>query len=273
MANIITDLQKNPRETLEKGLSKIKYLPLLNRILKIEDTYDLLLRTEKKIEQKGLTSAFVDAFNDFGIKCDIVGAENVPSEKGTIYVSNHPYGIPEGVIALGLFSELIEQRRKEIKVIGAEILKVVRGIEQRVIFVGLHGDSDFSQLREIRKALNEGDLFFYPSADLSGYRLKEAPWKNGFGKIAKHATSIVPIWISGPDHGLMYNLCAKYGLENVRDVFAPREAWNKAGETLTWIIGKPIPKETLNAFSDNNGKLTQYVREKAEELSLDYKAA
>ena len=58
------DFGDDPRKTLEDVARFSKFIPFSNRILKFKDTYNLILRTEERIKDKGLTLAFVESFGD-----------------------------------------------------------------------------------------------------------------------------------------------------------------------------------------------------------------
>ncbi|MEK6945562.1 MAG: hypothetical protein AABW63_02105 [Nanoarchaeota archaeon] len=253
----------NPRRSLEIMLMCSRIIP---RSFKVSETLELFLRVDEKIRAEGFTEAFVGAANDFGFETEIIGAENIPDEKGTLYPSNHPYGMPEGAIAYGEFSRLVEKKGRKVIVVGDKILKLVPGIEARMIAVDPYGRNSLSSSRKIISTLKEDDVFLCPAAEISGENLREFPWRQSLGRIVKYAKNVVPVYFHGPDHKGHYNFFARHKLtRQIRLTYLMKEAWNKRGEKITMVIGEPIPRETLDSLGDN-GKITAYIKGKCEEL-------
>lgn len=267
------DESENPRESLEKVLEAAKRNPVIDDLLKVSKTYDMILRAEKNAEEKGWNYACLESTKEMGVNVELIGKENIPSKGPALYVSNHPYGLLDSSILFGSLGSLLKEKGEKIKVIGMNQLKFIKGIEEILLFV--HSTSEGSNLSSLRKALNYidegGNLAIYPSGSMSGPKLREYSWKNGITHFISHSSYIVPMWFSGPNHEKIYNLLARNEkTEKLRRVFSLREAWIKKGKTITLKIGEPIPSEWLmdkSKLKDSKDRI-QYLRRYAENLKV-----
>jgi len=266
------DKSENPKATLEKILETVKKNPVLDDLLKISQTYDMVLRAEKNAEKKGWNYACLEAIKEMGVKVEIKGKENILTNGPTLYISNHPYGLLDSAVLIGSLGSLLEKNGGKMKIIGMNQLRAIKGIEEVIYFV--NSTSSASNLKSLKDSLeyleNGGNLAIYPSGTPSGSGLKEYPWKNGIKHFLSSSSYVVPMWVSGPDHERIYNLLARHEkTEKLRRVFSFREAWNKSGKTIYLNIGNPLPSEWLMyEFKDGNER-TEYLRRCAENLKVE----
>jgi len=261
---------ENPKKSLEKIIDSARKNPVLDDLLKINKTYAMISRAEKRAEEKDWNYACEEAVKEMGVNYEIRGKENIPIDGRTLYISNHPYGILDSAILLGDFGSLLSKVGRELKIIAMNQLKFIRGIEKVAYFV--HSTVNKINLASVRESLrylnNGGDLAIYPSGRISGAGLKEYPWENGLGTFVSHSSYVVPMWFSGPDHAKIYNFLAKNKrTETLRTVFSLNEVWNKAGQTVVLNIGKPIRTKELKEIGNNKEKV-EYLRQVAEALKV-----
>ena len=263
------DKSENPRESLEKILDFVERNPVMDDLLKISQTYDMILRAEKNACEKGWNYACLEAVKEMGIKVKLIGEEHVP--KGpALYVSNHPYGLLDSAILIGSLGSLLNKKGEKLKAIAMNQLKFIKGIEEVLIF--MHSTSPGSNLGPLKDSLkyleNGGNLAFYPSRRMSGPGLKEYSWKDGIARFISHSSYVVPMWFSGPNHEGLYNLLARNEkTEKLKRLVFLRGVWNKRGKTITLNMGEPIYSGELVNIKDNEERI-QYLRECAENLKV-----
>ncbi|MFH1503216.1 MAG: 1-acyl-sn-glycerol-3-phosphate acyltransferase [Candidatus Diapherotrites archaeon] len=264
------DKSENPKESLEKVLQATKRNPVIDDLLKVSQTYNMIKRAEKNAEERGWNYACLESIKEMGVKVDLIGEKNVPDKGPTLYVSNHPYGLLDSAVLIGSLGSILKEKGKKIKVIAMNQLKFIKGIEEILHFV--HATTSSSNLSSLRDSLRYievgGNLAIYPSGTMSGPKLKEYPWENGIAPFISHSSYIVPMWFSGPDHEKIYNFLGRHKkTEKLRRIFSFREAWNKQGKTIVLNIGKPISSEELLKIKDGKERI-HYLRECAEDLKI-----
>ena len=268
------DYHNKPRESLEKIVEYAQEHPLIDRILKGTKTYQLLLKLEDRIKERGSIYAAQKFLEDLDVKYNIVGAENIPNNGSAVYVVNHPYGIVDSLALFGGLGGILESKGRKLKVIGTHLLKMVRGIEDIILFVD-SSENPFRKtpLKQYKSSIinvlhslhTKGDIATFPAGQISGEKLKEFPWNISLGKLVKRSDCIVPMWFTGPDHCIFYNFLARKNF-HLRNILTFVEAWNKAGETITLRIGKTITKNEIEKIGADNAEITNYIRQKAEAL-------
>jgi len=265
------DQDKNPEKCLEIIIDTARKNPILDNLLKVSKTYDMISRAEKRAEKRGWNYAGKEVIKEIRVNYEIRGAENIPENGGALYISNHPYGLLDGAILLGGLGSLLGKAGRKLKVVGMNQLRFIKGIEEVVYFVHSTAKGmNFGSVREsLRYVSNGGDLAIYPSGGISKAGLKEYPWKRSLGTFVSHSSYVVPMWFSGPDHAKIYNFLAKNKrTEKLRKIFFLRETWNKTRETVVLNIGEPISSEELKEKGDINEKV-KYLRQSAEALKVN----
>lgn len=245
---------------------------IIDQITLFSPTYKLLLELEKLAEKDGWQKTAKYAIDRFGVSVRMDGIENIPKTGPAIYVSNHPWGILDGLCLIGHLGEEIEKRGRKLKVIGTHQINAIRGLEDSVILVHTKNDTNenhpqnLGSVKKVLKHLSENnDLAFFPASRTS-YRIdgqtQDPPWGNFLGKLSSYA-SVVPMWFSGPGNGPMYNFAARLN-PKLRYTLFFREAWNKKGEEILLRIGKPIYEPELRdlGFTERSN----YLRKTCETL-------
>jgi putative hemolysin len=262
---------ENPKEHLKKMVEIAKNNPVIDNFLMGTKSYHLIEKAEENAERKGWSYACLEAVKEMGVKVEIIGKENIPYNNPSFYISNHPYGSLDSVILVGELGSILNKKDKELKLIGMNQLRFIKGIEEILYFVHTTtSSSNFNSLKDSLRYLdNGGNLVICPSGIMSRQHLKECPWKNTLTPFIAHSYYVVPMWFSGPDHEGLYNLVSRYEKkEKLRRAFSFREAWNKQGKTIYLKIGTPLPSECLMGIKDGKERM-EYLRRCAENLKLD----
>jgi len=269
------DQSEDPKKALEEIINTAKNNPRLDYVLKIIETYNMVLRAEQRVKEEGYNwyNTSLEALKETGVNYEIRGAENIPVNGGALYISNHPYGLLDGIILLGGLGSLLSKEGRELRIIGMNQLRFIKGLEEVVYFVHSTVKGPNMSLRKPLRYLsnggdNGGDLAIYPSGGMSKAGLKEYPWKKSLGTFVSHSEYVVPMWFSGPNHGILYNVLSKFErTEKLRRVLSLREVWNKVGETIILNIGERIKSEDLKKI-ENPEEIVQHLRDIAEALKV-----
>jgi 1-acyl-sn-glycerol-3-phosphate acyltransferase len=267
----VYDVRKIPGESLEQISAYVKgEYPILNRLVKATQTFEMLQRAEENASKKGWGYACQKALEELGVNYEVRGEENIPSTGPLLFPFNHPYGILEGmVVGAGLFP-IFEKKGRNLRILGAPQLGIIKGIDNLVSFVDASKKRDYiSSLKlPIEHLENNGDLAMCPAGAVSGAGLEECSWKSGIFYLASKSKAVVPMSISGPDHSRMYNLLSEFELtRRLRNVLMMRETWNKKGKNLVLNIGNPISTEVLREIG-NRREVVQYLKERCGDLRV-----
>ena len=212
------------------------------------------------------------ALEHMGIKINIVGEENIPSEGRFTFACNHPLG---GADALAVTAFLGKKYDSKIVSPANDFLMNVKQLQEFLIPVNKMG----SQGRGLSSLLDEAfnsdkQVYIFPagvcSRKIDGV-IQDLPWKKTFiTKSRNSGRDIIPLWFSGRNSNRFYNvdiLCKKLKIKtNFAMFFLPDELYRARNKEFTLVIGKPIPYTTFTS-EKTDAEWAAWVREKTYELN------
>lgn len=191
------------------------------------------------------------ALKQFQVKIKIQGRGNIPKDGKTIFTANHPLG---GLDSLALLS-VLGSYYNSLKILSNEILDVVPGLHSLRVSMATFGTFTRSNAVDLKNVLeSDQPLCVFPAgfvAKRNPIKIKDLPWKKFFITNAiKHKRRIVPVFISGKNSSLFYNIASLRKLlllnSNLEMFLLPHEMFNKAGSRITIIFGTPISYKTFD---------------------------
>ncbi len=208
-----------------------------------------------------------------GMRLEVRGLENIPSEGRFIFASNHPLG---GLDGIALISVLGNKYGGNVKCIVNDLLMAVKPMENVFLPINKHGSQSRSSADAIEKAYaSDCQMIMFPAGLCSRKGkdgvVRDLEWQKSF--IVKSITSkrdIIPVYFGGLNSKFFYNfakLRLRLGIKfNIEMVQLPAELVKGAGKTLTITFGKPIRYTTF----DNSKTPKEWA---AEVKSLVYRMA
>jgi putative hemolysin len=213
----------------------------LKRILHQDEVNDFM-RRNGELKDAEFCSALVE---DFQLKIDVEGIENIPNEGGVILAMNHPLG---GMDAMALVHAL-KHKRKDIRFIVNDLLMNLKPLEGLFVGVNKHGVNE-RKLHTQMTELFESDkvIGIFPAGLVSRKKngvIRDLEWKKTFVRYAKrHDKLIVPVYIDGRLTNFFYNLSnfrTFLGLKvNLEMLYLSDEMYQQKGKHIRFVIGKPI---------------------------------
>lgn len=260
-----TNLHKFRLELAAGLLMKITGLSNLNKLyLQIAENQDFSF-IEKLLEE-------------LNIQIDIneIDYENIPKEGAFITVSNHPFGMLDGILLL----YLVASRRPDFKVVANFLLKKIGPIENFFIPVNPFDGSSGSLggMREALKHLDMGKpIGIFPAGEVASLHPKgeqiisDRQWQLPSMKLVKKArVPVVPIYFKGGNSVVFQLLGLIHPM--LRTATLASEFLKKKNATIKVRIGRPISISDQDRFVryDNYAR---YLRAKTYSLnaSLDVK--
>ncbi len=253
------------------GERAAKYLMKITKLQRFNDKY---------MDAADLTGhEFVDyAIKELGFTYEIPeeDLQNIPKEGAFISIHNHPFGGLDGLLLMKIVPEI----RPDFKILVNFLLTKLGPIKDYFLAVNpfeTYNDvkSSLSGLREAYRHLQKGaPLSVYPAGEVATYRLDkkcitDREWQYSVIKFIKKAkVPVVPIYFEGHNNRLFHWLGFVHPL--LRTVKLPSELFNKEGTVVKMRIGKPIPVEDQDLFSDIN-EYGRYLRSKTYGLGISFK--
>ncbi len=223
-----------------------------------------------RLKRKESPEAFAqEMLNSLNIHPQIEGMHAIPQEGPLLFVSNHPFGLLEGLVLMASFLPC----RPDLRIVANSLLGRVEPLAERFIGVDPFGGETAPgrNLTGLRKALHHlekgGSLAIFPSGEVSHWRagmgITDPQWNDAAIRLAlRSGATVVPIHFSGRNSlgfsfaGLIHPLC--------RTMLLPREFLARRGREVIVRVGNAI--HALNTLPDTR-TATDYVRMRCYELA------
>jgi len=236
---------------------------VLSSAVKLKDL-EQLYAAARSGEQHSLADSVLRLLN-VRIQVADVDLQRLPASGPLVVVSNHPFGLLDGLVLIQLVSSV----RKDVKVLTNAFLAGIAELRPHIIPVEVFSAEKActANLRAVRTAMNalqSGEaIAIFPSGEVSHWR-KEArrvtdpPWNPLAVRCAKATGArLVPVYFAG-ENSLTFQVA---GLVHprFRTMRLPAELLNKRNRTVDVRVGNPISPEELAKF-DSDERATEYVR-------------
>ncbi|OQX96861.1 MAG: hypothetical protein B6I20_13910 [Bacteroidetes bacterium 4572_117] len=238
------DLDKNLKESDSKVLKKMPafFVSFLKKVVKQEEINSIL---NKYIDNNGVE--FVNnIINEFNLKPEISGVENLPENGKCFFVANHPFGIVDGLILTSTISE----KYGKFKAIGNDAFMLIPQMREVTAAVNVYGQSSRAYVLEFNKIYSSDfPITHFPAGMVSRWRdgkVQDFDWqKSVITKAVSHKRDIVPFYFYGSNSKLfhsIYRIRKFFGIKaTIELALLPHELFNKKNKTIKAVIGKPIP--------------------------------
>ncbi len=232
----------------------------LGHTLGLNELYELSRSLPPSEAPEDLASQALAAL---GIRVRIEAA-SVPQDGPLIFVSNHPFGLLEGLV---LLAKLVAFR-PDIRILANSLLSSIRGLSKRFIPIDpfeTHGAQQ-RNMRGLREALlhlrQQGAVVVFPAGTVSHWRkgcgISDPDWHDTALRLCRKTdATIVPIYFEGRN-SLGFSLAGLLH-PGLRTLLLPRELLRKRNTTVSLRLGTPIRREVLECLPSPRIQ-TEYLR-------------
>ncbi len=252
----------------DKAPKKYKKIPrfIVNYLKRIvhQDDINGILERNKDLKGVEFMRALVD--NEFKLKLNVEGEENIPDEGRLVFASNHPLGGLDGIC---LSTILGEKYNGKIKYLVNDVLYYLEPLKPIFVPINKYG----AQAKYSAKAINEAyasdnQIITFPAGLCSRKtkgKITDLDWMKSFiSKSIEHQRDVIPVHFDGKNSNFFYNFAnirKATGLKfNIELIYLPDEMYKNSNETFTITFGKPIPWQTFNK-SKTHAEWAGYVKD------------
>lgn len=211
---------------------------------------------------------FLDAaFKELNITCkvDEVELANLPASGPFILVSNHPFGLLDGMMLIRVMCE----KRPDFKVMANFMLQKIEPISPYFIYVDpFEGEEmkakNIRGMKDAMKHLASGSpLGIFPAGEVSTYQkgfsaIRDKEWNVSVLKLMKKVSvPILPVYFHGSNR-LIFHLLGKIH-PSLRTATIPSEMFHKQNHEIKLRIGAALTAEEQKKF-ETAEDLGRYLR-------------
>ena len=192
----------------------------------------------------------------------------IPNSGPLLMISNHPFGIIDGLILCSLASKI----RDDFKIMTHETLKLIPELDNFILPIDFSGTdkkiikNNIKTAKEAKKHLeNNGLLIIFPSGSVSvAKNLKTAAeddeWKLFPAKLIHQTkTDVLPIYFEGKNGFLFHLFASKIKNQTLKYSSYIHETRRKIGKEIIIYSGELIKYESIENIKDRS-KLTEYLK-------------
>jgi putative hemolysin len=259
---------------LSKPLSKVLRLDTLNTMyarahVPAQDATDAAPLPGQEVEDVlARTADFLDrALAELRVGADIAEADlkNVPATGPLVVVSNHPFGVVEGLV----LAKLLLAVRPDVKILANHLLSAIPEMRPLLIEIDAFGGSGAKtrNMAGLRAALSwlkkGGTIVAFPAGEVSSLAITkrmvaDPPWQRGVAALVRKAGApVLPVFFQGRNGALFQ--AAGLVHPRLRTLLLPRENLGQCGHSLRLGIGAPIAAEKLAAIATDE-EASAYMR-------------
>ncbi len=257
------DIEKGIRESKSNLLKRLPrfIVNLIIRIVKQNEINEILNRHSESIGVDFLEKMIVE----FNLKLIIEGKENLPENGRCFFVSNHPFGIIDGL----LLTHTVSQKYGTLKAIGNDSFKYVPHLMPLIAVVNSYGQSSKEYINALENVFDsDSPITHFPAGEVSRlykFRVQDCKWqKSMITKAISKKRDIVPIHINGRNSRFFYFIFILRRIFflklNLELMLLPSEMLKKRNATIRVRIGKPISYKIFDS-SKNHWDWAQRVRQ------------
>ncbi len=251
-----SELLKRLPQFVKNCIAKIVRQDELNRILNKYSDYAGVDFLSKIIEE-------------FNLKLEIEGKENLPENGKCFFVANHPFGIIDGLILTFTVSE----KYGTLKAIANEAFMFVPQLRPYIAAINVFEHSSREYITALNDTYNlEIPITHFPSGEVSRFykgKVQDSSWHKSFvTKAISSKRDIVPIYFYGRNSRLFYIVHIIRQLLGIKINFEllllPREMFRKKNKIIKVKIGRPIKYQMFDEYSSHwewAQKVRSYVYE------------
>ena len=199
----------------------------------------------------------------------------IPHSGPLLIISNHPFGIIDGLILCALASEI----RSDFKIMTHETLKLIPELNEFILPIDFSGKdkktvkSNIETTKEAKEHLiNKGLLIIFPSGSVSIAKdlrtaAEDDDWKLFPAKLIHQTkTDVLPIYFEGKNGFLFHLFASKMKNQTLKYSSYIHETRRKIGKEIVIYSGQLIKYENLKEKKDRI-ELTKYLKDITYNLS------
>ncbi len=211
----------------------------------------------------------------YALGLDIRGGslDNIPREGPVVVISNHPYGILDGL----MMGHILSRTRGDFRILAHRVFRKAAELERIILPISFDDTKEAMQLNlETRKTAlrflaDGGCVGVFPGGTVSTAlkpfgRAMDPGWRRFTAKlISKSKAQVVPVFFDG--HNSRMFQIASHVHYTLRMALLINEFRVRVGGRVPLVIGEPLPRAELEARAYDSGAMMDYLRAETYRLS------
>lgn len=204
----------------------------------------------------------------YGLKLDVFAGslDNIPKEGPVVVLSNHPYGILDGL----MMGRILSQTRGDFRILAHRVFRKAEDINKVILPISFDETKEALKLNlNTRKValqyLNQGGAIgIFPGGSVSssqkpfGFPI-DPGWRTFTAKmIARSGATVVPMFFEGHNSRL-FQICGHLNI-TLRTALLINEFRRRVGGPVRVAIGEPLARSAIEEYVKDPRALMDFLR-------------
>ena len=204
----------------------------------------------------------------YGLRLNVLGGnlENIPRDGPVVVISNHPYGILDGL----MLGHILSQTRGDFRILANRVFRRAPELDEVILPISFDEsrDAKATNIATRKRALGYlaegGCIGIFPGGTVSTAlkpfgRPMDPGWRRFTARlIAKSGATVVPVYFDGHNSRLFQ--VASHLHTTLRLALLINEFRVKVGGEVPVVVGEPLPRERLQALAGDPREMMDYLR-------------
>ncbi len=213
----------------------------------------------------------------FGLELAVIGGslDHIPATGPLVVISNHPYGILDGL----MMGHLLSRARGDFRILANSVFRRAGALDRVILPISFDETAEAVRLNLATRAAaldylgQGGAIGVFPGGTVSTSarpfsRPMDPGWRNFTAKmIAKSGATVVPVYFTGQNSRLFQ--IASHIHANLRLGLLISEFRARVDEPVRLVIGQPVPADEIAARRRDPVAMMEFLRRVTYDLSPD----
>lgn len=204
----------------------------------------------------------------YGLTLDVVAGSlsNIPKDKPLVLLSNHPYGILDGL----MMGRILSETRGDFRILAHRVFRKAEAINDVILPISFDETKEATRVNiQTRKDALEylgqgGAIGIFPGGSVSSSKRAfgfpmDPGWRTFTAKmIAKSGAAVVPLFFEGHNSRL-FQICGHLNV-TLRTALLISEFKRRVGAPVRVVVGEALDNDELQAYSKDPKKMMDYLR-------------
>lgn len=212
----------------------------------------------------------------YGLSLDIIAGslDHIPQTGPLVVVSNHPYGILDGL----MLGHILSSRRDgDFRILAHKVFRKAEDLDRVILPISFEETKEAVALnvatrkQALRYLADGGAIGIFPGGTVSTSakpfsKPMDPGWRTFTAKmIAKSEATVVPVWFEGANSRLFQ--VASHLHSTLRMALLIKEFKRRTDEPVRVVIGEPIAANEINARANDPKAMMDFLRGRTYALS------
>ncbi len=213
----------------------------------------------------------------YGLSLDVIGGSlgHIPANGPLIVISNHPYGILDGL----MMGHLLDKVRGDFRILANSVFRRAEELNKVLLPISFDETKEAIKLNietratSLKYLADGGAIGVFPGGTVSTAAKPfshpmDPGWRNFTARmIAKSNATVVPIFFHGHNSRLFQ--LASHLHSNLRLGLLIKEFRSRIDEPVRIVVGEPLPSTDLARLKSDPKAMMEYLRHATYALSPD----